>query len=152
MDAVIPAGATVRIACGTGGSATEGDVVAFLLGGALTVHRLVHRGRSPRAAGWFIAEGDNNLTCDAPVRVTAILGVVREVRRDDGAWQAPGAAPRARLVTRVVRLVLCAALELHPRLAAWMKGMVVHAMTPHARSLYGPDARPSASVAHTLRS
>ena len=66
MGSVAPDAATARIRCDGAVGAPEGSVVALLLGGALTVHRLVHRGRSARAQGWVVTEGDANLTCDAP--------------------------------------------------------------------------------------
>lgn len=134
MGRVAPDAATVRIRCDGAVGAPTGSVVALLLGGALTVHRLVHRGRSAAARGWVVTEGDANLTCDAPVRESEIIGVVEAVRAVDDEWRdvtASAARPFVRrVVSSAVRWMVCAGLELHPRLAGSLKGAVVLAMTP----------------------
>ncbi len=151
MGSAIPDGATVRIRCDGGVGAADGTVVALLLGGALTVHRLVHRGRSSRARGWVVTEGDANLTCDAPVRESRIVGVVEAFRASDEEWR-PAARP-ARPATRgaiavAARSIVCLGLECHPRMARALKGAIVLAMTPLVWFRpYPKDAVRRASVA-----
>ena len=157
MGPGMPDRSTVRIRCDGAEGAPIGAVVALRLGGALTVHRLVHRGRSPRARGWVVTEGDANLTCDAPVHEEQLVGLVDAVRTDTGDWRAIGIAvpiPLARgRVARAVRHLVCAALELHPRVAHIVKGGVVLAMTPVVwLRPYPAGAERRASVAHRTRS
>lgn len=153
MGRVAPDSATARIRCDGAVGAPVGSVVALLLAGALTVHRLVHRGRSARARGWVVTEGDANLTCDAPVRDAQVIGVVEAVRVVGGEWrEVTAAAPRPfarRVLASSVRRMICAGLELHPRLAGSLKGAVVLAMTPLVWwRPYPPDAVRRASLAH----
>lgn len=152
MGSAIPGGATVRIRCDGGVGAVDGTVVALLLGGTLTVHRLVHRGRSSRARGWVVTEGDGNLTCDAPVRESQIVGVVEAFRCSEEEWRSAArpARPAARgAVAAAVRIVVCLGLECHPRMARAVKGVIVLAMTPLVwLRPYPRDAVRRASVAH----
>jgi hypothetical protein len=156
MGRAVPAGATVRIRCDGATGAPNGAIIALLIGGALSVHRLVHRGRSRRARGWIVSEGDANLTCDAPVREGDVVGVVEAVRLAGGEWEPVLAAPSSaqpRLITVAVRHVISLGLELHPRLAQALKGSVVLAMTPFVRLRPYPAERGRhASVAHRPRS
>lgn len=146
MGRAVPAGATVRIRCDGAVGAPVGTVVAVLIGGALSVHRLVHRGRSARARGWIVSEGDANLTCDAPVRDADVVGVVDAVRLmaqsrvtghgrlSDDEWQpVADASPRTwsrRWLASTVRRAISVGLEIDPRLARALKSLVVMAMTP----------------------
>ena len=165
MSSAVPDGATVRIRCGGALNAPVGTVVAVLIAGALSVHRLVHRGRSARARGWVVTEGDANLTCDSPLRDDDVLGIVESVR-DPEASDSPGRSavwrevglPRWRprrtrlaapLVSTLVRKLVCIALELDPRLARWTKGLVVLAMVPFVWwRPYPADRLRVASVSH----
>lgn len=153
MGRAVPAGATVRIRCDGAAGAENGAIIAVLIGGALSVHRLVHRGRSRRARGWIVSEGDANLTCDAPVREGDVVGVVEAVRRAGEAWESVPAAPprsaRPHPLSVAVRHVISLGLELHPRVAQALKGLVVLAMTPFVRLRPYPAGRSRhASVAH----
>ena len=153
MGDVVPDGATVRIRCDGAVDAPRGAIIAVMIGGALSVHRLVHRGRSARARGWIVSEGDANLTCDAPVRETDVVGVVDAMRPAGEQWRpVPGTLPHARktrLLTATVRGIIAAALEIHPRVAQALKGAVVLAMTPLVWLRPYPAAQVRrASVAH----
>lgn len=134
MGRAVPAGATVRIRCDGAGGAPVGTVVAVLIGGALSVHRLVHRGRSARARSWIVSEGDANLTCDAPVRDADVVGVVEAVRLTGEAWRPVPDAPlrtgTRRWLASAVRGAISLGLEIDPRLARALKSLVVMAMTP----------------------
>lgn len=153
MGSGLPDGSMVRVRCDGAHDAPLGTVVALDLGGALTIHRLVHRGRSPRARGWVVTEGDANLTCDAPVPERSLVGRVDAVRTAAGEWTPLDVAvttPSARArPTRLVRWVVCQATEFHPRVARAIKGVVVLAMTPLVwLRPYPAGAVRRASVAH----
>ena len=157
MGRAVPAGATVRIRCNGATAAPNGTIIAVLIGGALSVHRLVHRGRSRRARGWIVSEGDANLTCDAPVRDGDVVGVVEAVRLDGEEWRSLTPAPprvvRQRRITAMVRHVISLGLEIDPRVAQALKGVVVLAMTPFVLwRPYPADRSRHASVAHRPRS
>lgn len=160
MGAVVPDGASARIRCDGAAHAIAaprtGDVVALLLGGEFTLHRLVHRGRSRRARGWVITEGDANLTCDAPVREQQLLGVVEGIRIASDEWSPPiPSTPHPRLrraASAFVRGSVCAGLEVHPRVARAIKGLVVLLMAPLVwLRPYPTGAVRRASVAHRDR-
>ena len=160
MGAVVPDGASARVRCDGAARAIAaprtGDVVALLLGGELTVHRLVHRGRSRRARGWVVTEGDANLTCDAPVRELHLLGVVEEIRIAADEWRPPASSARhsrlQRAVSAFVRGSVCIGLEVHPRVARAIKALVVLLTTPLIwLRPYPPGAVRRASVAHRDR-
>lgn len=162
MGRAVPAGAMVRIRCDGAIGAQPGTVVAVLIGGALSVHRLLHRGRSARARGWIVSEGDANLTCDAPVRDADVVGVVEAVRvvgqvRESGdEWiPVPLALPRTwgrRVLASSVRGAISLGLELHPRVARALKSLVVMAMTPLVFLRPYPEGLVRhASVAHRTR-
>jgi hypothetical protein len=152
MGAAVPDGSTVRIACDGMATAAEGGVVAVVIGGRLSVHRLIHRGRSRQARGWVVTHGDGNLTCDAPLREESVVGRVEAVRWGREAQWRPvleaEPVPRRRaLLTGGVRAVICALLEVDPRAARWAKGVVVLAMTPLVwMRPYGPDRVRAASL------
>jgi hypothetical protein len=154
MGNVVPDGATVRIRCDGLASATEGTVVAIVIAGELSVHRLVHRGRSKRARGWLVTHGDANLTCDAPLKETDVVGRVEAVRLSEaGDWLPIGEAARhawgREALTGGVNRVVCALLELDPRAAQWAKGLVVLVMAPGVwLRPYGPGQVRTASIAH----
>ena len=160
MGEIVPDGSMARIRCDGAVNAAArprtGDVVALLLGGELALHRLVHRGRSARAKGWVVTEGDANLTCDAPVQEHELLGVVEASRTAEGAWRAPAPSTlRAilpRTVASVVRGLVCVGLEVHPRVARAIKGVVVAVMTPLVwLRPYPAGTTRRASIAHRDR-
>ncbi len=135
MGSAVPEGATVRIRLDGAAGAPVGAVVAILLDGMLSVHRLVGWGRSAAARGWAVTLGDANTFCDAPLPPEAVLGRVTAVRlHDAGGWQPPPPAPSQprlrRLAGGAVRVAVCGALEWSPRLALLVKNVVVLALTP----------------------
>lgn len=136
MGAAIPDGASVRIRLDGGASAPAGAAVALLLGGdTFSVHRLIRRGRSPRARGFVITHGDGNLFCDAPHPEAELLGTVAAFRPAGQTEWAP-VPPSARqgllrlTVTPAFERLMGAAFELSPGLATAVKNALVLAMTP----------------------
>lgn len=146
MGDAVPDGATVRIVCDGIAGVQVGSVVAVLIGGALSVHRVVHIGHSPRARGWLLTSGDMNLTCDVPVPESSVVGRVEAARHERGQWSPPDRsgvrqAAWRRLLSRSVEFALRLLLEIDPRLARGAKSLVVLAMTPWVWLRPYPDGR-----------
>lgn len=120
MRGSLPAGSRIRIRCDGAAGAARGDVVAFVQGDLLVAHRLVGRGRGPRAANFLVTLGDGGVICDPPVAIETVLGTVIACQRG-GEWVPVPASlarhgwrrPAERLLTAGVAL----ALELDARLA-----------------------------------
>ena len=99
MGATLPDGARIKIALRPGSAWVPGDIVAFLLGARITVHRVLRR------SGWrrdvLITCGDARVFVDPPCRCAQVLGLVSQVQID-GAWHVPAPAPRRKVLARVV--------------------------------------------------
>jgi hypothetical protein len=118
MGRTIPDGSRIRIANGVDWQA--GDVIAFLAGSRIMVHRVVHVGRRGAAREFIITQGDGNWLCDPPVHRRFVAGVVREWH-DGVAWKpvGPGRSSMGRRLVATPLFVLSrAALEAHPAVAA----------------------------------
>lgn len=135
MEPTVPEGATVRIRLDGAAAAPVGAVLAILLDGTLSVHRLLARGRAHAARGWVVTHGDANTFCDAPLPAQAVLGQVTAVRLPGAPeWTAPAPAPAPpgfrRLAGGAARWAICGALEVSPRLALMVKNALVLGLTP----------------------
>ena len=101
----------------------SGTVIAFLVGDALVVHRVVHRGRAGTAAGLVLTCGDAPIVPDQPVSQDQILGRVSGVFQNGG-WIGPGEISRRSLRARMLRAVIqwstTALLYLSPGLTAML--------------------------------
>lgn len=119
MGCAIPSGARIRIAPVPSGVAFErGQVVAFVAGSRVIVHRIAYLGRG-RAARYLITHGDGNWMCDPPIEADAIAGVVEE-HYAEGAWRpvGPPSLPWWRRAASYPSLqLLRMTLELSPALA-----------------------------------
>ena len=80
MGSTLPSGCRIRIRPLSTDEYRPGQVVAFVAGGAIFAHRIVHRSRQG-----VLTRGDCHSWCDLPVPVSAILGVVSE-RQVNGKW------------------------------------------------------------------
>jgi hypothetical protein len=80
MGSTLPSGCHIRIRPLSTEDYRPGQVVAFVAGGAIFAHRIVHRSRQG-----VLTRGDSHSWCDLPVPVSAILGLVSE-RLVDGEW------------------------------------------------------------------
>ena len=80
MGACLPPGSRIRIDMSPGASHPVGQVVAFVGGDTVIVHRVVHHGRDH-----VLTRGDARLAPDTPLRHDQILGPVSAVARE-GAW------------------------------------------------------------------
>jgi hypothetical protein len=129
MGLAIPNGARIRIAHREGSPWREGQVVAFLAGSRVMVHRVMHIGKRGPARGFLITQGDGNWLCDPPVGLETIAGRVEEFRAG-GKWQAVGPA-RISLLRRSVSFaslaLLRTALEWNPALAVRIARGMTHA-------------------------
>ena len=108
MGSGLPPGSRIRIALARRDRFEAGEVVAYVVGSQLVVHRVVHRGRALAARGYLITCGDATLVPDPPVDQGHVLGSVTGVWRG-GAW-APLAAPAARTLHARMARGLCASL------------------------------------------
>jgi len=121
MGQGLPAGSRIRIAFMDRARYDVGEVVAFLGGNQVTVHRVVHRGRAGAAAGQVLTRGDAPLVPDPPVEQERILGPVTAVWREDRWTELSGAARRsfrARIVAWLVLQAAIGTLYLSPRATA----------------------------------
>jgi hypothetical protein len=113
MGRTIPAGSRIRIALVPEAHPRVGEVVAFLEGTQVVVHRVVHRGAFGPGRGYLLTRGDASLVPDLPLPERRILGPVT-VAGDGDHWPAPGPRPRrslqARLVTGALHAVTVVAL------------------------------------------
>src|ERR1700730_15998715 len=83
MGLAIPNGSRIPIVHSDGGTWRVGQVVAFLAGSRVMVHRVMHVGRRGAARGFLITLGDGNWICDPPVELDTIAGLVEEFRVGD---------------------------------------------------------------------
>jgi len=112
MGRGLPSKSRIRIALIHRAQYEIGEVVAFLDGNQVIVHRVVHRGRFGAAAGHLLTRGDATLVPDPPVSHERILGPVTEVCVN-GRWASPETALRRSLRARTVSSIVLLA-------ATWM--------------------------------
>jgi hypothetical protein len=121
MGRALPAGSRIRIQLADRRRYEVGEVVAFLAGKHVVVHRVVRRGPGGAAGDYLLTRGDAALVPDLPVEERRVLGAVTGVARDGG-WVAVDACPRQVYPVRAGTWVLLAAaaslLRVSPRAAA----------------------------------
>jgi len=115
MGSTLPSGCRIRIRPLSPEEYRPGQVIAFVAGGAIFSHRIVHRGRQG-----VLTRGDSHSWCDLPVPVSAILGVVSE-RQVNGEWQlfddtVPFECDRTKR-SRIIETLLLTCLRIDIRLA-----------------------------------
>ena len=126
MGAAMPDGARIRIAAHPGGEYRVGQVVAFLAGRRIMVHRVVHVGRSVAAHAYLITQGDGNWICDPPIAREAVAGTVGEYCVGD-VWQVVRPArlsPWRRMVSAPVLYLSRGLLERDPARALRLARMI----------------------------
>jgi hypothetical protein len=120
MGSGLPPDSRIRIDMSPAADLRLGQVIAFVGGNQLIVHRLVHLGRD-----FVLTRGDARLAPDSPVRRDQILGPVISVARDDR-WESLAApASRGALGRACAPLVLLAARALL-HLGPGFTGAVMH--------------------------
>jgi len=119
MRTAIPDGARIRIRSGPENMWQRGQVIAFLAGSRVTVHRIIYEGRRSSARQFVLTQGDANWLCDPPVNRATVVGEV-EAFSTGGEWQAIS-APRIRFHRRLVasasQALMRVALEWSPAFA-----------------------------------
>jgi hypothetical protein len=122
MGSVLPHAAHIRIALGSD-ACDVGQVIAFMAGGKVFVHRVVYRGRFGIARNHLITQGDAMRLPDPPIAEADVLGPVVEVQCGT-AWRPPDPAARAarrdRLLAFAVLAIGITCLHVSPRLAVWL--------------------------------
>jgi hypothetical protein len=111
MGRQLPDGARIRIQLARRPHWQRGEIVAYLNGERVTVHRVLFCGRSGHRRGIVITRGDERVFPDLPFEVSAVLGSVVAVETPQG-WTAPAALPRRPLVRRLAGGVLFAFVAL----------------------------------------
>ena len=153
MGRSLPAGASIRIRLCRREAYAPGEIVAFLNGAHLTVHRMLTCATAGRRKGMFLTRGDGRLHPDPPVRIDAVLGVVIAVRSGSG-WGAPPPPERQRWLRRLsstaIEKVAVAVWFLDPRrssriLNGFYTG-VMAAARPFRRRRARRDSRVSAGT------
>lgn len=128
MGRAIPAFSRIRIRFSNQKSYRIGQVVAFLVGTRIMVHRVVYHGHRGCAKNYLITQGDAMLLPDPPVNVRDVLGPVVEFQFDGG-WNPPETPPTQPLNRRFLSFVLLTIvggiLEINVRLARWVARMLV---------------------------
>lgn len=114
MGPCLPPGSRIRIDMSPGAEYPVGQVVAFVGGNVVVVHRIVYSGRDH-----VLTRGDARLAPDTPVSRDQILGPVRAVARE-GEWrEITPAAARGTLARAGAAVALRSAqilLKVSPRL------------------------------------
>jgi hypothetical protein len=120
MEPAIPRGAALRISLGRAAPYRIGEVVAFVQGPGICVHRVASLGHGQRARDYIVTQGDACLCPDAPISARHVIGPVTEFRLD-GDWVPAGnqASPgRARsFVGRMLLLLVAGLMEINVNLA-----------------------------------
>lgn len=121
METAIPRGSRIRITF-NGAPHRVGDIVAFMIGERIVVHRVVHRARRR-----LLTRGDAMLLPDPPIDAAAVLGAVDAIDSGSG-WRQPAAPtlpPRRDRLLALVMLVACTLLlrldaDLARRFIEWL--------------------------------
>lgn len=119
MGRTMPAGSRIRIDLEAPRRYERGEVIAFVAGHHVVVHRVVRAAR-PSPGGRVLTRGDAAWVPDPPVDAAHVLGAVIAIDRS-GRWTSVGGGPRRswpiRLLTGLVLAVVACALRGDPRVA-----------------------------------
>jgi hypothetical protein len=120
MGAALPEG-RIRVRFAADTDLRIGRVLMYLAQDRAVAHRFIRR-MYVGPNEYFITRGDATAFCDAPVRRSAVVGVVTEFF-GGGKWQGIGPPPAHSLVHRAVAAMLvytsAGLLRLHPKCANW---------------------------------
>lgn len=121
MGETLPEGMRIRIQLSRQPQYRVGDVVAFLSGTTVVVHRVAYCGRRRSRDGYMVTIGDAKLLPDPPVDGASVLGLVTG-RWCDGAWAPIPGKPlqtdKRAAGARAASLLTAITMEVSPRLAA----------------------------------
>jgi hypothetical protein len=117
MGRAIPAGSRIRIELGVQRSYDPGEVIAFVAG----PHVIVHRVLTPARRGQVLTRGDAEVIPDPPIDADQILGAVTAIQRG-GNWAPVERRSSQSFPVRVLASILLAtiacSLYANPRAAA----------------------------------
>jgi hypothetical protein len=123
MGRTIPPGSRIRVDLADREDHALGEVVAFLAGQKIVVHRIVHHGQWGGARGRLLTRGDAALVPDLPLTPARVLGPVGGIQRG-GTWMPLERPPRrsftARVIASLALAMVIGALQASPRLAEWL--------------------------------
>ena len=118
MGASLPPGSRIRIALDPSTGYAAGEVIAYLSGNQVIVHRVLHCGRAGAARQYLVARGDATLVPDPPIELGHVLGPVTGVWRAGGWTPPPGPSARsvhARLLRFLLATLAILGMYLSPR-------------------------------------
>lgn len=121
MGASLRPGTAIRILLAEVESVGPGDVVAFVSGRRIVVHRIVAPGRRGAARDYWIARGDAETLPDPPVPRDAVLGPVRIVAADGRLAPVPAGRPPGRRA----RVAVVLARRLADVSVGWTRRLIV---------------------------
>ena len=146
MGAALPAGTRIRISpLAEGAPPAPGQVIAFVAGSRIMVHRVAYLGRWRAARGFLVTQGDANWLCDPPIVLESIAGLVvaAERRGEWGPVPASMASAGRRALSALSLAAVATALEASPAFAArFARAMSYGRMT--ARLAWSKVAGPAA--------
>lgn len=127
MGEAVPAGSMIRVRFASDANLTTGQIVTYIANDRIVAHRLVKIARS-RGDRFVITCGDGTVCCDVPVPVSAVIGILTELR-GNGTWKpAPQRQARSfgfRLAAEVFSSIVLVALWLNPRCSKWVASRII---------------------------
>jgi hypothetical protein len=115
MGRTIPAGSQIRITLRTQGRYDPGEVIAYVGGPHIIVHRVVRRMRR-KTRSYLLTQGDGTWLPDQPISEDRVLGPVSEIHGEHG-WTPAGPASTAPSAARLLRWLVIGLFRVHPRAA-----------------------------------
>ncbi len=137
MGKALPPGSMIRVRFANDANLETGQVVTYVATDRIVAHRLVKMATS-RGDRYVITCGDGTVCPDAPMPVSAVIGILTEIR-NNGVWR-PVPPPQLRsfgfrlmayLFSRVVLIALC----LDPRFSNWVAARIVETRTMAVRGV-----------------
>ena len=127
MGKAVPAGSMIRVRFASGANLTTGQIVAYIRNDKIVAHRLVRIVMS-HGEQFAITCGDGTVCCDVPVPVSAVIGILTELR-SSGTWK-PAPQPQARsfafrLAAEVFSSMVLVAFWLNPRCSKWVAARII---------------------------
>jgi signal peptidase I len=127
MGKALPPGSIIRVRFANDANLETGHVVTYVATDRIVAHRLVKMATS-RGDRYVITCGDGTVCPDAPMPVSAVIGILTEIR-SNGVWRpVPPPHPRSfgfRLMAYLFSRIVLIALWLDPRFSNWVAARIV---------------------------
>jgi hypothetical protein len=127
MGKAVPAGSMIRIRFASDSNLKTGQIVAYISDDRIVAHRLVKITRS-RGDHFVITCGDATVCCDVPVRVSAVIGILTELR-GNGTWKpAPQQQARSfgsRIAVELFSSMVMVVLWVNPHCSKWVAARII---------------------------